>query len=264
MNRREFLRGLGHEAGDMALYTGLGAALYHARSIGKSIVDAGYEELRHSTRSEELTQRLDGLNKKLRYKSGNRIAMETQDKRFRELMEKERTEPGSVKPGYGTVIGDFARLLFGEAREYYEHEEYPGWVGDVVLTRYERSGATLKSVIFDRVIVKDANGKKKVLGHQFNCFNEWDPNYPFIIDPLRDSMKHPEDRVSWESLYGFAEAKLKQGPGHAVTHYWVHPTARKPYWAKGREPLKTIKLNGKTSRFYDLGDYRTSIVVSHA
>ncbi len=159
-----------------------------------------------------------------------------------ELIPTEEIEnPGVIPLGEGSDVLELARMLYGEAREFSQDDKYLKLVGSSALTRKEKARASLKQVLFD---------KNKKGSYQYNCFNENDPNFRLVVNPLYDDTDYSK-RI-WEKCYETASELILDGPVDQVTHYWVEPSVPKPYWAEGVAPKHRHVGNNKITRFYDL------------
>lgn len=124
-----------------------------------------------------------------------------------------------------------ARAIYGEARgEFYDTKVA---IAQTILNRTGKNkwwGNTLHEVLLKQ--------------YQFSCFNQNDPNYQKLQDPLKY-----EDPKVWEECYDVAEKVLNhniQDISQGATHYCTN----NPSWAKNKQPLFT---KGKT-KFYKLAN----------
>ncbi len=170
------------------------------------------------------------------------IPIESKEIYLAELIPTEEIEnPGVIPLGDGSDTLELARMLYGEAREFSQDDKYLKLVGSSALTRKEKTKASLKQVLFD---------KNKKGSYQYNCFNENDPNFGLVVNPLYDDTDYSK-RI-WEKCYETASKLILDGSVDQVTHYWVEPSVPKPYWAEGVVPKHRHVGNNKITRFYDL------------
>ena len=165
---------------------------------------------------------------------------------------KERNSPGEIPLGQGSEQLELARVIYGEAREFWKSSPEIEAIGSTLLTRKEHSNADLLDVLYDSYTFK--SGKTF---HQYSCLNLNDSNLKFVKNPLANAKRNPQDKDAWHRIYDISGRLLMSGPKTEATHYWTSPTVNEPAWAEGKKPVKTVEFRGKTTRFYNLGNNYT-------
>ncbi|MBI2628531.1 cell wall hydrolase [Candidatus Pacearchaeota archaeon] len=235
-SRREFL----------ANALGYGSALLFGHAAGAQLRSEYKEEGNQILFGDKLSERVNELNLLLYGKQEKEDARKQAERIKTEVKYLEINEPGSIELRKGSDQLELARMMYGEGRDV-DNKKYTGLVGSTALVRQKRFDKNLNDILY--------------APNQYTCFNENDPNYEFVKDPLHQVLKHPADREAWETMYQMAGVLLETGPIEQVTHYWVEPVVKEPYWAsdesgKSIDPKILFKHpndpRGRITRFYDL------------
>jgi hypothetical protein len=174
------------------------------------------------------------------------LVLKEEIRKKEELRRMEFEEPGRFSFEKASDHLILAKTIFAESEEAWKDPNYMGYVGVTPIMRSYLSGDSLRELLLYKV---ERNG---INTYAYDVFNPSNPRSKVIANPLLKADRFPEKKLAWEKAYVTAEYLLGLHPDKInpkLTHFYVDTVAQ-PEWSKGRKPVKTIALNGKTTRFY--------------
>ena len=168
----------------------------------------------------------------------------------REINLTELNSPGSISFEEASDRLALAKTVFAEAEGEWTHPDYMEYVASTVLRRSNITGWPIKDVLSFRT--------EKNFSYSF--MNPKNPRNKYFHNPLIRADKNLEILDAWRKAYDVADtlvSNLDEDPNGVkpyMTHFWVD-TVSTPEWASDSKPVKEIKFNGKTTRFYDLPEH---------